>query len=36
MVRGDGKRWRNGDDGVWVAGGWAWQGLASGEVCEEW
>lgn len=28
-----GKRWRNGDDGVWIAGGWAWQGLALLEGC---
>lgn len=27
------KRWRNGDDGVFVAGGWAWQGLALLEGC---
>lgn len=27
------KRWKNGDDGVWIAGGWAWQGLALLEGC---
>ena len=31
--RGDSKKWRNGDDGVWIAGGWAWQGLALLEGC---
>ena len=33
MSRGDSKKWLNGDDGIWVAGGWAWQGLALLEGC---
>ena len=31
--RGHSKKWLNGDDGAWVAGGWAWQGLALLEGC---
>lgn len=28
------KGWRNGDDGVWLAGGWCWDGLVLLEGCE--
>ncbi|TLD24727.1 hypothetical protein E2P81_ATG12063 [Venturia nashicola] len=28
------KGWRNGDDGIWLAGGWCWDGLVLLEGCE--
>ncbi|KAF8458811.1 hypothetical protein BGX38DRAFT_1264537 [Terfezia claveryi] len=29
----DGKEWRNGDEGVWLCGGWCWDGMVLLEGC---